>query len=143
MDGERVGDANLYPWPNARGGPPIFVGAWESGLWVKRAARDYDGWMASGRGTSVRGLEEGIKRFRDACGKRALVMTVTIDLSAPSRRLAPDEPFSLACGPEEATERLYWLANLGYDDVGLVRLGHTTENFPEPELRQIRALYSA
>ncbi len=140
LAGEQVGAAHLRPWPNAVGGPPILIGAWESGLWVKRAARDYDGWMASGRGTSLRGLEEGIKRFRDAGGKRALVMTVTVDLQAARRPLSPDEPFSLVCGPEEAAERLQRLAELGYDDVGLVRLGHTEEDLPEAELRAIRAL---
>jgi alkanesulfonate monooxygenase SsuD/methylene tetrahydromethanopterin reductase-like flavin-dependent oxidoreductase (luciferase family) len=55
LAGERVGAADLHPWPNALGGPPIYIGAWESGLWIKRAARDYDGWMASGRGTSMNG----------------------------------------------------------------------------------------
>jgi alkanesulfonate monooxygenase SsuD/methylene tetrahydromethanopterin reductase-like flavin-dependent oxidoreductase (luciferase family) len=138
--GQRVGGADIHPFSDNGDGPPIYIGAWGSGLWVKRAARDYDGWMSSGRGTSMKGLEEGIKRFRDAGGKRAMVMTVTVDLHAPRRALGPDDSFSLVCGPQEATDRLHRLAELGYDDVGLVKLGHTQEDLPESELRAIRAL---
>jgi alkanesulfonate monooxygenase SsuD/methylene tetrahydromethanopterin reductase-like flavin-dependent oxidoreductase (luciferase family) len=137
--GEQVGDANLYPWPNTVGGPPILIGAWESGIWVQRAARDYDGWQGSGR-TSLRALEEGIKRFRDAGGRRSMVVTVSVDLGAPNTRLAEDEMFSLKCGPEEAAERLGRLDELGFDDVALVRMGHTTADLPEEELVAIRAL---
>jgi alkanesulfonate monooxygenase SsuD/methylene tetrahydromethanopterin reductase-like flavin-dependent oxidoreductase (luciferase family) len=36
--GERVGDADLKIWPDAIGGPPILIGSWASGLWVRRAA---------------------------------------------------------------------------------------------------------
>jgi alkanesulfonate monooxygenase SsuD/methylene tetrahydromethanopterin reductase-like flavin-dependent oxidoreductase (luciferase family) len=138
-DGEQVGDANLYPWPNAVGGPPILIGAWESGIWVQRAARDYNGWQGSGR-TSFRALKEGIARFRDAGGKRAMVVTVSIDLTAPNTTLDEDEMFSLKCGPEEAAERLQRLDELGFDDVALVRMGHTTADLHEDELLAIRAL---
>jgi alkanesulfonate monooxygenase SsuD/methylene tetrahydromethanopterin reductase-like flavin-dependent oxidoreductase (luciferase family) len=138
-NGEQVGAAHLYPWPNVLGGPPILIGAWESGIWVQRAARDYDGWQGSGR-TSFRALKEGIKRFRDAGGKRAMVVTVSIDLTAPNTKLADDELFSLRCGPEEAAARLHRLAELGYDDVALVRMDHTTADLPEEELVAIRAL---
>jgi hypothetical protein len=62
------------------------IGAWESGIWVTRAAKDYDGWMASGR-TTIRALQEGIKRFRDAGGGRAMVAT-----------LVKSTPFSRAGG---------------------------------------------
>lgn len=137
-DGAQVGDANLYPWPNIVGGPPIVIGAWASGIWVQRAARDYDGWMGSGR-TSFKALQEGIKRFRDAGGKRAMVVTVGVDLNAPSRALDEDGFFDLVCSPEEAASRLHRLADLGFDDVGLVRLG-TTEDLPEEELVAIRRL---
>jgi alkanesulfonate monooxygenase SsuD/methylene tetrahydromethanopterin reductase-like flavin-dependent oxidoreductase (luciferase family) len=138
-NGEQVSHANLHPWPNVVGGPPIVIGAWESGIWVQRAARDYHGWMGSGR-TSFRALKEGIKRFRDAGGKRAMVVTVGIDLREPSRALDDDEWFNLKCGPDEARHRLNQLAELGFDDVGLVRMGHTTADLPEEELVAIRAL---
>jgi alkanesulfonate monooxygenase SsuD/methylene tetrahydromethanopterin reductase-like flavin-dependent oxidoreductase (luciferase family) len=139
LNGEQAGEANLQPWPNAVGGPPIYIGVWESGLWVKRAAREYDGWQASGR-TTFRALTEGIKRFRDAGGRRALVATVTIDLSKPEAKLNEDENFNLACGPESAKERLHRLAEMGYDDVLLVRQNHTEEDITEQDLRGYRAL---
>jgi alkanesulfonate monooxygenase SsuD/methylene tetrahydromethanopterin reductase-like flavin-dependent oxidoreductase (luciferase family) len=138
-NGEQVGHANLHPWPNVVGGPPIVIGAWESGIWVQRAARDYDGWMASGH-SSLRELGEGIRRFNDAGGTRALVMTVPVDLRVPSLPLGEDEPFHLRCGPAEAAERLARLAELGFQDVGLVQLGHTAADLPEEDLLQIRAL---
>jgi alkanesulfonate monooxygenase SsuD/methylene tetrahydromethanopterin reductase-like flavin-dependent oxidoreductase (luciferase family) len=140
--GEQVGDANLHPWPNVVGGPPIVIGAWESGIWVQRAARDYDGWMGSGR-TTFKALKEGIQRFRDAGGKRAMVVTVAIDLQAPSSALDENEWFSLKCGPEEASSRLHLLAELGFDDVGLVKMDHTTADLPEEELVAIRGLISS
>jgi alkanesulfonate monooxygenase SsuD/methylene tetrahydromethanopterin reductase-like flavin-dependent oxidoreductase (luciferase family) len=138
--GEHVGAAYLHPWSNMPAGPPILIGAWASGLWVRRAAREYDGWMASGR-TTFREIAEGIKIFRDCGGKRAMVVTVSIDLHA--RRPHPlrdDERFTLECGPDEAAEWLQRLEELGYDDVCLVRLGHTEADLTEEELRQIRAL---
>lgn len=137
--GEQVGDANLQPWPDARPGPPILIGSWESGLWVRRAARDYDGWLASGL-TTFKALSEGIRRFRDAGGKRALVATVSIDLSQPEAPLDEDARFNLNCGPRSAAERLQRLADLGYDDVLLVRANHTEADITEEHLREIRAL---
>jgi alkanesulfonate monooxygenase SsuD/methylene tetrahydromethanopterin reductase-like flavin-dependent oxidoreductase (luciferase family) len=137
--GEEVNGVSLEPWPDARNGPRIMLGAWESGVWVTRAAKEYDGWMASGR-TTFRALEEGIKRFRDAGGKRAMVATVEVNLKAPHKRLDPDERFSLQCDAEEASDRLHRLAEMGFDDVGLVRYDHTEADLTEEDLVAIRAL---
>src|SRR5437762_8262646 len=113
-NGERVGAAYLAPWAGTAG-PPILVGSWHSGLWVRRAARDYDGWLASGFFTTFRQLREGIQRFRDAGGKRALVSTITVNLHADDTRFDEDARFNLECGQDEAAERLGRLAELGYD----------------------------
>lgn len=139
LAGEAVGDADLKPWQSAGKGPPIYIGSWESGLWVKRAAKDYDGWMASAH-SSFDGLAEGIKRFRDAGGRRALVATIDIDLSQPESKLDPSQPFNLRCGPESASERLARLAELGYDDALIVKMNHTESSLDEEALRAIRAL---
>jgi alkanesulfonate monooxygenase SsuD/methylene tetrahydromethanopterin reductase-like flavin-dependent oxidoreductase (luciferase family) len=139
--GEDVNGVNLAPWPDTRGGPPILIGAWESGSWVTRAAREYDGWQASGR-TTFRAMQEGIRRFRDAGGKRAMVVTVDIDLHAPHTPFDPDEQFTLHCDPREAADRLQRLADLGFDDVGLVRYDHTAADLSESDLAAIRALYT-
>jgi alkanesulfonate monooxygenase SsuD/methylene tetrahydromethanopterin reductase-like flavin-dependent oxidoreductase (luciferase family) len=121
-NGEQVGSASLRPWALPGAGPRMLIGAWASGPWVLRAAREYDGWLASGaHARGLKGLADGIKRYRDAGGKRALVATVRVDLSAPRRPLAQDGPFELICGPEEAADRLGILADLGYDDALLAK----------------------
>jgi len=135
--GEQVGAARFQPWANTLPGPPICIGAWASGPWVRRAAQDYSGWMASGH-TTWREIAEGIKIFRDCGGQRALLVSVTVDLHAT--RASDGERFSLTCDPTEAAERLQRVAELGYDDISLVRLGHTEADLTEDDLWQIRAL---
>ena len=136
-NGEQVGEANLRPWPSVAGGPPMLIGAWASGIWVKRAALDYDGWIASGRhNNQFRTLAEGLKVYRDNGGKRVLIATVGIDLQAPAKPLAGDEPFNLRCGPDEAAARHQQLAELGVDDVLLVMRPQQSAE----ELPAIRAL---
>lgn len=137
--GEAAGSAYLHPWQRMASGPPILIGAWASGQWVRRAAQDYDGWMASGH-TTFREIAEGIRIFREYGGKRAMLMTVTVDLRARRTTLSEDEQFTLACEPAEAADWLHRLAELGYDDVCLQRFGHTESTLTEDDLRQIRAL---
>ena len=139
-NGERVGAAYLPPWPDTAGGPSILVGSWQSGLWVRRAAQDYDGWIASGFFRNFAELREGIQRYRDAGGKRALVGTITVDLHAPSRSFDESERFNLECGPVEAAERLQRLAEIGYDDALLTRANYSEADLPEADLVEIRAL---
>ncbi len=131
-NGEPFGAANLCPWPSVAGGPPMLIGAWASGIWVKRAAQGYDGWIASGRhNNQFRTLAEGLKVYRDNGGKRVLIATVSIDLQAPTKPLAGDEPFNLRCGSQEAAARLQQLAELGVDDVLLVmRPEQSVEELP-------------
>jgi alkanesulfonate monooxygenase SsuD/methylene tetrahydromethanopterin reductase-like flavin-dependent oxidoreductase (luciferase family) len=138
--GERVGEALLHPWPDTAGGPPILIGGWHSRLWLKRAALAYDGWLASAAYSSFNGLREGLKRYRDAGGKRALVATTSVDLSAPEAPFDANGRFSLVCGPESAAERLGRLAELGFDDVLLTRGVHSEADLDEATLRAIRAL---
>jgi len=138
--GEQVGAAHLAPWEDWNGGPPILIGSWHSGLWVRRAALDYDGWLASGFFTTFRQLREGIQRYREAGGKRALVSTIRVNLHADSDPFDEDKPFQLECSPEEARYRLSRLAELGYDDALLTRANHTPEDITEEDLIEIRAL---
>jgi alkanesulfonate monooxygenase SsuD/methylene tetrahydromethanopterin reductase-like flavin-dependent oxidoreductase (luciferase family) len=127
--GETVASASLKPWPNTVGGPPVLIGSWTSGLWIKRAAREFDGWLTSGGGpggTNFRNLREGIKRYRDEGGVRAIVATVGVDLRASSPPLSDDSRFTLRCSPAEAVERMQRVRELGYDDV-LLRKDDLTE----------------
>jgi len=133
--GERVGAADLTPWPAVIGGPPLLIGSWNGERWIPRAAREFDGWIASAAKTSFAAMADGIRRYREAGGKRAVVTNIAVDLSAPSGPLDDSEPFHLRCGPEAAAQRLRRLAELGFDDAVLVPGAAA-----EPHLAEIRAL---
>jgi alkanesulfonate monooxygenase SsuD/methylene tetrahydromethanopterin reductase-like flavin-dependent oxidoreductase (luciferase family) len=138
--GEQAGSAYLAPWTDWDGGPPILVGSWHSGIWVKRAAEQYDGWLASGFFTTFRQLREGIQRYRDAGGTRALVSTIRVNLHAERTPFGEDATFNLECGEAEARERLQRLAELGYDDALLTRANHSEADITEEDLIRIRGL---
>src|SRR5919109_1662436 len=70
--GEKVGAAHLNPWPATLGGPKLLIGSWAGTRWIARAAKEFDGWIGSGARSSVAAFREGITRFPDAGGKRAL-----------------------------------------------------------------------
>jgi alkanesulfonate monooxygenase SsuD/methylene tetrahydromethanopterin reductase-like flavin-dependent oxidoreductase (luciferase family) len=133
--GEQVGTANLAPWPTALGGPKVLIGSWRGKEWIPRAAKDFDGWIASGARTNFATIAEGIRRYRAAGGARAIVTNLAVDLDAPSTAVADDEPFHLRCAPAAAAERLRRLADLGFDDAVLVPRVHT-----EAHLAALRAL---
>jgi alkanesulfonate monooxygenase SsuD/methylene tetrahydromethanopterin reductase-like flavin-dependent oxidoreductase (luciferase family) len=113
-------------WARAAGQPPLLLGAWHSRIQIERAAREYDGWLASGTpGTQFGGwrkvLSESIKIYRDAGGQRAILANVGVAIGVPTTPLTDDGRFSLECEPAEAADRLGLLAELGYDDVQLVQ----------------------
>jgi alkanesulfonate monooxygenase SsuD/methylene tetrahydromethanopterin reductase-like flavin-dependent oxidoreductase (luciferase family) len=158
--GEEVNATKLNPLPGAEGGPPLLIGAWASGIWVKKAALEYEGWMASGGRANLKTLSEGLKRYRDYGGKRALVATILVDPSQPEGPLPDDTPelrgdleaigrrydahngFTLLCGPRSARERLERLAELGFDDALLVRRSGTYVygDMTREQLEEIRDL---
>ncbi|HEX9819934.1 MAG TPA: LLM class flavin-dependent oxidoreductase [Methylomirabilota bacterium] len=135
--GERVNGASLAPvWPAALGGPPVLIGSWAGSRWIERAAREFDGWVGSGARSSWRALREGIARFRDLGGKRAVVTNVVVQLDSPTASPeGPDDSCDLRCPREVARERLHRLCALGYDDVVLVTRRHDAEH-----LRELHAL---
>jgi alkanesulfonate monooxygenase SsuD/methylene tetrahydromethanopterin reductase-like flavin-dependent oxidoreductase (luciferase family) len=137
--GARVGDAELgAPWPIAAGGPPILIGSWAGSRWIERAAREFDGWVASGARSSWRLIAEGIARFRKLGGKRAVLTNVNVGLEAekPSPD-GPDDPFDLIGPRSVAVERLRHLRELGFDDVVLVAARHDAAHLQE--LRELGA----
>lgn len=133
--GEQAGAANLTPWPAVLGGPPVLIGSWAGQRWIARAAKEFDGWIASAAKTSYATLAEGIRRYRQAGGTRAIVTNVPVDLSAPTTPIADTEPFHLRCAPDAAAERLRRLAALGFDDAVLMRPTQT-----ESDLAAMRSL---
>jgi alkanesulfonate monooxygenase SsuD/methylene tetrahydromethanopterin reductase-like flavin-dependent oxidoreductase (luciferase family) len=149
LHGEQAGAAVLNPWPEAPPGPRFLLGAWHSDVSLRRAVRDYDGWICSGARTSLTTFADALGRYRDLGGTRAVVANCPVDLTAPSRSLAADENFNLRCGPDEAAIRLGRLAELGFDDVNLViadPLGKAKRyeaDFTAEQLSAVRALVPA
>jgi alkanesulfonate monooxygenase SsuD/methylene tetrahydromethanopterin reductase-like flavin-dependent oxidoreductase (luciferase family) len=135
--GARVSEAELgTPWPTAAGGPPILIGSWAGSRWIERAAREFDGWVASGARSSWRLIAEGIARFRGFGGKRAVLTNVNVRLEGekPSPD-GPDDPFDLVGPRTVALERLRHVKALGFDDVVLVAARHDASH-----LKDLRAL---
>src|SRR5262250_1872509 len=135
--GESVEGASLAPvWPSVHGGPPVLIGSWAGSRWIERAAREFDGWIGSGARSSWGALRDGIKRFRDLGGKRAVVTNVRVDLaSAAVSPDGPGDPCDLKCPPEIARERLHRLREWGYDDIVLGPGRHDAAH-----LEELRAL---
>ncbi len=70
------GDANLSPWPSVSGGPPIFYGTWGKG--VARAAREFDGWIASGMHRTPEQVARAAGAYDAAGGGRSVVSTIQV-----------------------------------------------------------------
>jgi alkanesulfonate monooxygenase SsuD/methylene tetrahydromethanopterin reductase-like flavin-dependent oxidoreductase (luciferase family) len=133
----RVGEAALGgAWPDALGGPPVLIGSWAGSRWIERAAREFEGWVASGARSSWGKVAAGIARFRALGGRRAVLTNVAVDLDlAEPSPDGPDDPCDLR-GPERvARERLARLGELGFDDVVLVPRRHDADH-----LLEVRAL---
>ncbi|HXT94392.1 MAG TPA: hypothetical protein VN714_34590, partial [Trebonia sp.] len=73
---------------------------------------------------NLRTMKEAIKKYRDLGGKRAIISSCMIDLTAPTEPMSEDDPFHLRCDPKEAADRLHRVAELGFDDVLLVKQDH-------------------
>jgi alkanesulfonate monooxygenase SsuD/methylene tetrahydromethanopterin reductase-like flavin-dependent oxidoreductase (luciferase family) len=56
--GEKVGSAQLEPWPSTVGGPKVLIGSWAGSTWIPRAAKEFDCWIGSGARSSVAKLRE-------------------------------------------------------------------------------------
>jgi len=131
--GERVNGASLLAWPGTEGGPPVFLGAWRSARTIERAAREFDGWIASGLHSTWEDLETGMKTFRAHGGKRAILTNIHTDLGGGPPSHAGT--ISLQCTPAEARERLQRLEAIGFDDVMLI-----CHDRSERHLASVRAL---
>src|ERR1700732_5233593 len=80
--GEPVNGGTLSPWPGCEGGAPVLLGAWRTPRWINYAAKQCQGWIASGLYSSWEDLENGMRRYRDAGGTNAVLANVVVDLSA-------------------------------------------------------------
>jgi alkanesulfonate monooxygenase SsuD/methylene tetrahydromethanopterin reductase-like flavin-dependent oxidoreductase (luciferase family) len=135
--GEAVMGPGLITWPGTEGGPPVILGAWRSPRWINLAAKDLQGWMASGIFSEPEDVEIGVRMYREAGGKRIILANVFTDLRPEpifADRLGHVK-IDLICPPAEARDRLKRLEQLGIDDVLLAC------PFEDPDqLEMIRAL---
>ena len=117
--GERLAGGTLTPWPGTEGGPAIMLGAWRNKRWIVYAAEECQGWIASGLYPKPEELEAGIKFYRDAGGKRAILSNVIIDLhgNAEDMPLGGKASVMLTGGEAAAREKLKWIRDVGFDDV--------------------------
>lgn len=132
------GEGPITPWPASDGGPPVLLGAWRSRRWIDLAAHELQGWIGSGIYSTPEDLEVGLKMYRAAGGKRAVLANIFFDFRTEPRptTVGARSKISLYCPPAEARERLKRLADLGLDDALLVC------PFDAPEqLEQARALW--
>ena len=75
--------AELAPAPARR--PALLLGSWGAG--VERAARDFDGWLASGYRSTPDEIVAAHERYRAAGGRRAVVCAIpVVDDDAPRHR---------------------------------------------------------
>src|SRR5271165_1299789 len=116
------GETTISNWPGTEGGPPVLLGAWRSERWINLAAKVLQGWIASGIHTSWEDLAIGLKMFRDAGGRRAVLANIFVDFRDQPGGLpfAHVPKISLLCAPGKAKERLRCIEDLGIDDALLV-----------------------
>lgn len=117
--GETLAGGALTPWPGTEGGPALMLGAWRNKRWIVYAAEECQGWIASGLYPKPEELEAGIKFYRNAGGKRAILSNVIIDLhgDAKDMPLGGNASVMLTGGEAAARDKLRWIKEAGFDDV--------------------------
>lgn len=93
------GSSSLSPWRSLLDSTPLFFGSWGKG--VARAAREFDGWIASGHYRTVDEVCAALARYREFGGGRAVVSTIQIPAGADLGELG---------------EKLARYAQAGFDD---------------------------
>ncbi len=108
LAGEEVNGAQLSPW-RSMPAVPILIGTFGASRWLRIAATDYDGWIASARSTDVAQMVDGLKRFRGLAGDKRAV-AANLDATRP-----------------DAAEILAALADAGFDDATVIIPRHDPE----------------
>ena len=113
------GKGSLTPWPGTEGGPAILLGAWRNKRWIVYSAEECAGWIASGLYSQPEELATGMKIYRDAGGKRAILANVIVDLQGKAEEfpLGGRATVMLTGSEAEALDRLKRIKAVGFDDV--------------------------
>ena len=75
-----LGELPLAPTPAAKGGPPLLLGSWGKG--ARRAAREFDGWIASALYRSPAQVLAALGEYRAHGGGRAVVSSIQVPPNA-------------------------------------------------------------
>ena len=119
---EAVHGPAITAWPSTKGGPQVMLGAWRSQRWINLASK-LDGWISSGIHSKWEDLETGLKMYRAAGGKRAIVANIHADFRANADHAPTGHHLTISLigqTPAEAKDRLKRLADLGVDDALIV-----------------------
>jgi alkanesulfonate monooxygenase SsuD/methylene tetrahydromethanopterin reductase-like flavin-dependent oxidoreductase (luciferase family) len=109
-----------------RGGPPILIGSW-GGRWIRRAATEFDGWIASGWHSTWADVEAAAGRYEAAGGGRSVLSSVFADLGDEDRDSSePSDAITLNCTVAEARRRLRRIEDMGFTDVVVFNRGGDT-----------------
>ncbi len=73
----KLGDRDLTPGSTLLGTPKIYLGSWSKG--VRRAAREFDGWIASRLYRSVEQIEVAMLEYTQAGGRAAVVSSIVVN----------------------------------------------------------------
>jgi alkanesulfonate monooxygenase SsuD/methylene tetrahydromethanopterin reductase-like flavin-dependent oxidoreductase (luciferase family) len=114
-----TGGGALTPWPGTEGGPAVLLGAWRNKRWIVYAAEQCQGWIASGLYSQPEELAVGMKIYRDAGGKRAILANVILDLKGGGEGmpLGGRATVMLTGSDAEALDRLKRIRDVGFDDI--------------------------
>jgi alkanesulfonate monooxygenase SsuD/methylene tetrahydromethanopterin reductase-like flavin-dependent oxidoreductase (luciferase family) len=121
-NGEGVYGPGLSVWPGTEGGPQVMLGAWRSPRWINLAAR-LDGWISSGIHSKWEDIEIGLRMYREAGGKRAIVANIFADFRKNAEGSPIGRPLTISLvgqSPTEARAQLKRLADTGIDDALIV-----------------------
>jgi alkanesulfonate monooxygenase SsuD/methylene tetrahydromethanopterin reductase-like flavin-dependent oxidoreductase (luciferase family) len=127
--GEPVPGGALTPWPGTEGGPAVLLGAWRNKRWIVYAAEQCAGWIASGLYTHPAELAAGMKIYRDAGGRRAILSNFIIDLNGNGENmpLGGRATMMLTGSVAAASDKLRQIKDVGFDDVLCMAMPHSLD----------------